>query len=401
MKVLYLEDTVTSAFGGQERSMLETCQQLDELGQDVTLGYTTPGDLLGSYHELGIKTVQLSPYTIDRRAILPNAARWMRGLTRAARISTDVIGLNAYYSSLFGGVLAKLKRVPLVCHLRLFPPVGICWQWRVMLPRVTRFIAVSSAVRDAFIDFGVAPGIIDVVYNGVDMSWYRPRDNRDAVRDSLGIPRDAFVVIFVGRIDREKNVEDLLRTFAALGRPAASARLLVVGRPVVEPESYLAELKALASSLGIGSSVHWLGSRLDVPELFSASDVSVLGRVPGRSPEPLARTTYEAMACGIPSIAARRGGTPEVLNGEFARFAFDDRTTEQATSILRSLIGWQERDPSLGERARAHVLTRFGLEDMGRATLRSLDQARVDFVHAQRLPRPVYKSAPSPVTESP
>ena len=381
MKLLFLEDTPSSTHGGMELSLFDECCDLAARGHQITVGYTTPGDLIERYAEHGVRTVHLSRYSIDRRAPVRGMTSWALGMARALGTRPDAIIINAYYNSLFGGVFSRLARVPLLCHLRLMAPANICWQWRVMLPRVTRFIAVSGAVRDSYLASGVDPATVDVVHDGIDMTRFRPHEDRAAIRDSLGVPRDAFVVAFAGRIDQLKNIEALLRTFAALGLPASEARLLIAGRSVDESAvAYLETLRTLAVSLGIDGAVHWLGSRGDVPRIFSAADASGLfSRV-----EALARTTYESMACGTPAIAPRVGGMGEILSGEFARFMFDSGDERSAADLLRGLRDWRVTDPGLGDRARAHAVRHFSRSAMADGVLASVARARAGFPHARR-----------------
>ena len=381
MRLLFLEDTPTSTHGGMELSLFDECCDLAARGHQITLGYTTRGDLLTRYEENGVRTVHLSRYSIDRRTPLRGMTSWGVGMARALRTRPDAIVINAYYNSLFGGVFSRLARVPLLCHLRLMAPADICWQWRVMLPRVTRFIAVSGAVRDSYVASGVDAATIDVVHDGIDMNLFRPHADRAAIRDSLGVPPDAFVVAFAGRIDQLKNIDALLRAFAALALPASEARLLIAGRSVDENAVvYQEELRALARSLGIGDAVHWLGTRGDVPRIFSAADVSALfSRL-----EALARTTYESMACGTPAIAPRVGGMGEILSGEFARFMFDSGDEQAAVELLRGLRGWRTSDPELGERARAHAVRHFSKRAMADGVLQSLERAKAEFPHQRR-----------------
>ena len=358
--------------------MLDQCVDLVQLGHDVTLGYIAPGDLLDRYHEGGVRTIRLGDYTVDRAAPVGSALRLTRGLARALAVPADVVVANAYHSTMFAGAVARARRLPLVCHLRLFPPIEFCGQWRIGARAVTRFIAVADAVARAWIARGFDAGAIDVVHDGVDMARFRPRpEQREALRRALAIPSDAFVVLYGGRLDRTKNIEALLRTFAALGLPAARARLLIAGRPVdhATPEAgaaYAESLRALASSLGIADAIQWLGSRPDMPELYAAADVSALF---SRDPEPLARATYESLACGTPVIAWRDGGLPEVLTGEFARFLFDGARPEAPVELLRSLIGWRDRDPGFAQRARCHAQAGFSRESMSRGIEQSLRRA--------------------------
>ena len=365
MRILCFDEVPASTRGGQEHSMFDECVGLAKRGHEVSIGYVEHGDFLPRYEAAGVRPVQVS------RIILPTGERvlgmveWASSVARSARVPADLVCINQYHDTLFGSAIARLKRVPLVCHLRLMPPSAFCGQWRIGVRGVTRFIAVSAAVREAWAERGFDPGIIDVVHDGIDTERFRPAVDRLAMRRALGVPDDAYMIAFAGRLDRQKRLEALLEAFARLEMPASAARLVIAGRPVdhASPEAgaaYVEGLKRLAGELGVADAVHWLGSRPDVPEILAASDVSALFTL---YPEALARTTYESMACGTPPIAQRDGGMAEVLTGEFSRFLFDG-SVESAVGLLRALRTWRTDDPSLAERLRAHALKHFSKEAM-------------------------------------
>ena len=409
LRILVLENEPSSRRGGQEISLLEVCTGLARRGNRVTLAYHTPGDLLESYARAGVATLEAAPYDIDRRTPIRSVARWARGMARVMGVDADVVYINQYHDSLFAGTLARLRRLPLVCHMRLFPPVQYCGQWQLGLPAVGRFIASSHAVRDACIAQGYEPSSIDVVYNGIDLRRFQPSGERRTTRAALGIPAEAFTAIYTGRLDPPKDLETLLHAFATLGAGADAARLLIVGSPVNfdgprEAAAYLASLQSLAHALGIGESVHWLGRRDDLPQLYTASDACVLF---SKEPESFGRLLAEAMACGTPAAARALGGVVEVLGGEFSRFLFTGDSPESGAQALRSLQDWRTRDPGLGARARAYATERFDAERMVEGVERVLQKA-IDGGAERRGPSfaqlrrvrgygPVVERAPSPV----
>ena len=378
MRVLCIEHEPSSRRGGQEWSMLDECRGLQSMGHPTTLGYGIYGDLLPMYQAANVRTLELGhlSLTADR---LRTGIGVMRAVARTWRVPADLVCVNQYHEAMFGSLVARTKRIPLVCHLRLFPPDSFCGQWRIGVSQVTRFIAVSRAVKEAWVARGADPSRVDVVHDGVDMERFTPHDARDraALRDEIGVPRDAFVVLFAGRLDRTKNLEGVLQTFAALRMPPERARLLIAGRPVAHEspaagEAYVASLRVLADQLGITAQVHWLGSRPDVPRLLSAADASVLFQ---RYSEPLARAAYESLACGTPIVCQRGGGMNEVLSGEFERFTFDGMRPNEAVGLLRSLVGWRTRDPDWATRARAHAAAGFSKETMIAGIERSMRRA--------------------------
>jgi len=383
MKILVLENEPSSRRGGQELSLLDVCRGLAQHGHQIDLVYTFEGDLLEQYRTFCRSLIKVERYTVERSTPVSSLAGVTRGLFRLLPSDTDLIYINDYHDALFSGMLARLKRVPLVCHLRLFPPGTFCGQWRTGLPAVTRFIAVSEATRSAYIQAGFAPETIDVVYNGIDLQRFTLVDDRQATRAVLGIDPEAFVVIYVGRIDRPKNIEMIIQAFSMLKIPAAEKRLVVVGGALVHTtqeagEQYVEELRELARSLGIGEQVQWLGRRNDIPELFRAADVSVL---PSMLPETFGRSIAESMACGTPAIGVSLGGVPEILTGEFSRYCIDKIELTGMVNALATLQNWQRDDPQLGMRCREHTVERFDAQRMADEVHAVLERSR----HASHL----------------
>lgn len=363
MRILVIENELSSRRGGQELSLRDVCRGLAERGHSVTLLYLAPGDLEPAYREFCERLVRVTTYRIDRDAVVTSISEFIQSLLRGRRERPDVVYANQYLDSLYAGVLARLCRVPFVCHLRLPPPDGLCGQYRVGMSQVSRLVAISEQTRSDWVARGFRPEMIDVVYNGIDGRAFPFSPSPQASRRPLGIPHDAFVVSYVGRLHPAKGLETLLDAFAHLGSHVA--RLIISGRPGEFQDGngrihdYRRELQERARRLGIESSVTWIEHCDDVVSLFSASDATVL---PSLWSEPFGRVLIESMACGTPAIGSRAGGIPEILTGEFAALTFPAGNAGELTALLQKLGHWRTNDPDLGTRCRAHVERRFPLE---------------------------------------
>lgn len=188
---------------------------------------------------------------------------------------------------------------------------------------------------------------------GVDVERFRPRpaEERCRLRARLGLPDGASAALYVGRLDRDKNVELLLR---ALARSAAPDLLLVAGKGL-----WLDRLEALARDLGLAGRTRFLGYVPDaaLPDLYAASDLFVM---PG-AVELLSIATLEAMASGLPVAAARAGALPElVVEGVHGRL-FGPEDAQEAAGALESLSRAGVREamaPAVRERAEEHRVER-------------------------------------------
>jgi glycosyltransferase involved in cell wall biosynthesis len=284
--------------------------------------------------------------------------RGMRLLNRLRRFlqsrRQSVIHTHLPHADILGTIAARLAGCRhVVCSTHNNEPSHTTWKWRVIhriLGRITQHhIAISDTVRQHLIRFAdVAEDRIATIPYGVP----RPNfvRNRDTTRRMFGIDRDAFVVGFVGRLVRQKNIPVLLRAIA--DRPQVEC--VIAGSGELETE-----LREIAADLAL-SNVRFLGHVPDAQRLMPALDVLCL---PSRW-EGLGLVLIEAMLLGVPIIGSRGGAIPEVLgNGQFGMlFDVDD---DQA---LAGALEQARRDPEflqeISRRARQRAERLFTVSRM-------------------------------------
>ncbi len=176
---------------------------------------------------------------------------------------------------------------------------------RFLFNRVDINFSVSALLGNHVADtFGVRRDRFLPIINGVDTELFCPRPElRGRLRAELGL-QNAFVVGTVGRLVPVKDYGTLIRAFAQLAAQQPHCRLLLVGGGPEEQS-----LKALAQELGLGDRVLFTGRRSDVADLMNAFDVFALSSLT----EGLSNTILEAQATGLPVVATRVGGNPEIV----------------------------------------------------------------------------------------
>jgi glycosyltransferase involved in cell wall biosynthesis len=224
---------------------------------------------------------------------------------------------------------------------------------RWLMAKTDRVVVSAESVRDFYIEqVGADPEKVDVIYNAVDWAQLTATVDRDALRAQCGVPPGAPVAGIIARLTEQKAHAHLFESMAKTAGLEA-LHLLVVG------DGHLrASLEALSSSLGLADRIHFLGARRDLGNILAAIDMFVMPSLW----EGLPLSMVLAMGAGLPVIATRVAGIPEVVeDGETGLLvppADPVRLGEALASLVRD-AGLRSR---LGSAAKARVLPRFGVD---------------------------------------
>jgi len=218
----------------------------------------------------------------------------------------DVVHWHAARAHAVGAMAALVAPGPArVLSRRVQFPVRRSFGSRLLyaLP-VERIAAISLAVRDSLVRSGVDAGLIRVVPSGIDLAAFSGSSDRDLVRRRLGAADQDVVAVNASALAAGKGQSDLLQAAARSVRRVPSLKIWIVGEGPLERR-----LRNEQRALGLEGSVAFLGFRTDVLELLRAADFFCL---PSLS-EGLGTSILEAMAAGLPVVATRTGGVPEIV----------------------------------------------------------------------------------------
>jgi glycosyltransferase involved in cell wall biosynthesis len=219
---------------------------------------------------------------------------------------------------------------------------------------VDRIIAISERVREVLLEDGVPPERIDVVPSGIDPQRFAGVEPHD-LRREFGLPPETVVVVNVAYFADHKGQRYLVEAAPRIVREFPAAVLFLVG------EGELREpLIDLARRLGVAKNVFFPGFRREIPAILRGADICVM---PSHL-EGLGTSVLDALACGLPVVAARAGGIPEMIEDGANGLLVPPRDPEAlAGAILRLL-----RDPGerrrLGAAGPGTVLRRFTADTM-------------------------------------
>jgi D-inositol-3-phosphate glycosyltransferase len=193
------------------------------------------------------------------------------------------------------------------------------------------------------------PDHIAVVPCGVDLDLFKPADKQSA-RKALGFT-DEHIVLFVGRIEPLKGVDILISAAAQLEHEPHVYVLIVGGDK--RAQSQVDELRGLATGLGIGQRVWFLGAvdHEKLPLFYNAADVVVM---PSQY-ESFGLVALEAMACGTPVVASRVGGLTSTVNDGETGYLISGHYPEPFAERLDLLLDNEELRRDFGQAARETV----------------------------------------------
>ena len=363
MKLLLLDQYSES--GGAQQCLLELLPAMLECGWECTVGLPGEGPLVERVRELGIPVegIECGPYESGRKS-LADLARFAAGTPQLARCigrlarPADLVYVNG--PRLLPAVAwAELGR-PVVFHAHSFLPPGAV---RKLTGHSLRNARASVIASCEFVGAPWRPYVgnerVWVIYNGVKES---PKSHLP------GPPR----VGCIGRIAPEKGQREFVAAAAAIHRALPDCRFAIYGAPMFASEGYAEEVRAAASNLP----VEFRGWVADVYEALAELDLVL---VPSAPHEATTRVILESFAAGVPVVAFRSGGIPEVVEHGTGGWLADD-VEEMARLAIEYLNG---------PRTEASAAARENWR--GRFTLDGFRREVLDFVerHARRPPAPV------------
>ena len=287
----------------------------------------------------------------------------------SAAAAADVVHSHTWYANLAGHLAALLSGAPHVVTVHSLEPLRpwkaeqlgggyalSSWCERTALESAAAIIAVSAGMRDDLLRCypEVPADRVRVIRNGIDTREYAPDTGTD-VLERYGVDPDRPLVVFVGRITRQKGLPVLLR--AADRLDPDTQLLLCAGQP--DTAELAAEVTGLVQDLRDSrSGVIWLSgmlARREVIQLLSHATAFVCPSLY----EPLGIVNLEAMACGTAVVASRVGGIPEVLADGQTGLLVPPGDPAALADAVNTLVRDQSMAAAMGRRGRERAIAEF------------------------------------------
>lgn len=214
--------------------------------------------------------------------------------------------------------------------------------------RMRSFIPVSHAVAESLRRIGIPESKIHVIHNGLS--------DPSAGLLELPVRGDAVNIGIVGQVGAWKGHEDLVEAFALIAGRHPKAVLHIFGP---DDREFAVHLKQRAAALGIAARLVWHGFVGDRAKIYSAMDICVM---PSRFHEPFGLIAVEAAFFGLPVVATRRGGLPEIIEDGVTGYLVEAERPRELAQRLGELLNSAELREKMGAAARKRAREHFSRE---------------------------------------
>ena len=246
---------------------------------------------------------------------------------------------------------AWMLRIPVILHVH--NQLDVAFQNLVRFAAHKVLFCSRSAMRTCG-HFSRVAAKAEVFYNMIDTEVF---GRGQPIRSALGLQDGDVAIGTVAQVVYGKGIDILLETARLLLPQRSDLVFLVAGSTAAREEEFGRRIMAAAEEQPLRGRVRFLGSRRDIPDVLSSLDLFVL---PTRA-ETLGIVVLEAMAAGLPVIASKVGGIPEMLSSAEIGRAVDEITPAAFAEAIQDVLRLPDRGRSMGARARLSLMGRFDI----------------------------------------
>jgi sugar transferase (PEP-CTERM/EpsH1 system associated) len=342
--------------GGLERGLINQIREGLKLGERISVICLERPGMLASH----LTTLEVPILCLEKRpGIQLSLIGRLKRIFRDFR--PDVVHTHQIGGLFYAGSAARRASVPVIVHTEhgkenYAGSLRRRWLGRLSGRYAARVFCLSEDLAKTLRQNRIVPAHkIVVIPNGIDTSRFQACGRGPALRQALGIPARSPVVGTVARLTEIKRQDVLIRGFAKLAAKMPETHLLVVGAgPLMD------SLRCLAADLELQSRVHFIGHQAEPEPHYEVMDVFALT---SRS-EGMPQTIMEAFAAGVPVVASRVGGIPEMVEDDRSGLLFTAGDEEGLAHALGKVLRNPELARRLREAARERVEEKFHVRRM-------------------------------------
>jgi len=382
MKIMLQNHTFYPILGGIENYLYHVSKVLQKMGHEPKILCEKHDHRLGDFeHYYGIEVIRHPYYNVPKSMLFSKpkiVANQLKNFVSKHVGNIDLI-ISRYPHYCFAtcslGLRAPVFYVPPSVHWRQLRKASLrcslkvkffnlVWKKsidhleRESLLKSDRIIVLSKNMEDSLRDYYGLNGVeIHVIYPGVELGKFT-RDRDPLLIEELHIGRKDVVLLYVGRLSPDKNVERVIKEFEAINR--RDVKLIIVGYG-----SDRGRLERMAKGLGLEKDIIFAGPRNDVERFYSIADVFVS---PSKH-EPFGQVILEAMAAGLPCIAFRKVlpeyevAAEEMIEDGVTGYCADPCDKNEFRQRLSFLIDHSDIRREMGEAGRKRCRGKFTWEN--------------------------------------
>ncbi|MBS1213291.1 MAG: GDP-mannose-dependent alpha-(1-6)-phosphatidylinositol monomannoside mannosyltransferase [Proteobacteria bacterium] len=276
----------------------------------------------------------------------------LRNLIRTERPS--LLHIHSRRGDALSALAGRAERVPMVHSRRVDNPP----RWvdlKLKVPSFGRIVTISRGIRDVLIDADVPASQVVCVPSAVDTGHYRPQGDRAWFRETFRLPVDAPVWAVIAQLIPRKGHAVLFEALPTVLQRHPKLQVLVFGKGPLD-----AELRRLSEQRGLSENVRFEGFRKDLERIIPCLD----GVIHPAWMEGLGVCLLETAACGVPIIACRAGGIPEIVRHGVNGFLLEPGDSAALAAALTKLLGDPQMRREFGHAGRELVLDEFAIPRM-------------------------------------
>ena len=344
------------AWGGLEINVLNLAKWLTERGHEIIVFCDDDSKIAQKSKEVGVATMH---YTYKGKHLNFRAARRLAKLLDEAEIPTLMIG---HYTQFYIGMLSRnfskqrLKTVYMQQMQMKHRKKDL--YHRYFYKRIDGWIVPLELLKKQLLEnVSIAAEKVHVIPLTIEVERFlEAKKYREEARKMFDLPANAFVAGIIGRIDKEKGQEYLIRAVDILEQEDLHIYGLCVGAETVGGEKgHLRYLEKLAIDKRLADLIHFRPFVDEAPKAFGALDVFVMGSVS----EPFGMVTIEAMATGLPVIGTDAGGTTELLDFGKAGILIPPQDEQAMAEALKKIYQDKALQEELGQIGQKRVMEKF------------------------------------------
>lgn len=345
--------------GGAERVVINLARTVDRNRfNPIVCCLNDKGILANELEKTGIRVIALNKKGKFDFSVISKLIRVIK------ENNIKIIHTHLWGANFWGRIAAKLTKIPVIIatehNVDIWKPQVYFMLDRWLARKTDKIIVVSNKVKEFYAHKGIPTWKLEVIYNGIQAIHPQPVAYNPQIREEFGIKDNEIVLAIIGRLVPQKGHRYLFEAISSLN---GQYRLKVL---VVGDGPLMANLKSQVAGLKLQERIIFTGLRKDVLKILEEVDILVMPSLR----EGLPITALEAMAAGVPIIATKVGGLPELIKDNKTGLLIEPANGVAIKDAIEKLINDKDLSDNLKNNARNTVQKEFNIMGMVNKTQR-------------------------------